>query len=98
MGIYMEPLVDELMFAWEVGILTYDRATKQNFTMRVAYHTSMHDFLAYGIFCGWCVHRKMLCPICREALRCIWLKKGSSSLSMICIDNSFQLAMHLEMT
>jgi hypothetical protein len=52
MGVYMEPLVDELMFAWEVGILTYDRATKQNFTMRVAYHTAMHDFPAYGIFCG----------------------------------------------
>jgi hypothetical protein len=98
MDMHMEPLVDELMFSWEVGILTYDRATKQNFTMRVAYHTSMHDFPAYGIFCGCCVHGKMPCPVCREALHCIWLKKGASSLSLICIDNSFQLTMHLEMT
>jgi hypothetical protein len=76
MGVYMEPLVNELMFAWEVGILTYDCATKQNFTMRVAYHTSMHDFPAYGIFSRWCVHGKMPCPVCKEALRCFWLKKG----------------------
>jgi hypothetical protein len=33
MSVYMELLVDELMLAWEVGILTYDCATKQNFTM-----------------------------------------------------------------
>jgi hypothetical protein len=71
MGMYMEPLVDELMFAWEVGILAYDRATRQNFITRVAYHTSMHDFPAYGIFCGWCIHGKMSCLIYREVLRCI---------------------------
>jgi hypothetical protein len=52
MSVYMEPLVDELMFAWEKGILTYDRATKHNFTLRVAYHTSLHDLPAYGLFCG----------------------------------------------
>jgi hypothetical protein len=52
MSVYMEPLVDKLMFAWEKGILTYDCATKQNFTMRVAYHTSLHDLPAYGLFCG----------------------------------------------
>jgi hypothetical protein len=33
MSVYMEPLVDELMFAWEKGILTYDCATNENFTM-----------------------------------------------------------------
>jgi hypothetical protein len=98
MGVYMEPLVDELMFAWELGILTYDRATKQNFTMRVAYHTSMHDFPAYGIFSGWCVPGKMPCPIYKEALRCFWLRGGANSLSLISIDNSLQLTMHLEMT
>jgi hypothetical protein len=97
MSMYMEPIVDELIFAWEEGIITYDRATKQNFTMRVAYHTSLHDLPAYGLFCGWCVHGKMPCPVCREVLRCIWLKKGVNSLSLIFIDNFFQLTMNLEM-
>ena len=76
MSVFMEPVVDELLHAWEQGIVTYDRALKQNFTMRVAYHTSMHDFPAYGIFCGWSVHGKMPCPICRETLRGCWLKHG----------------------
>jgi hypothetical protein len=36
----------------------------------------MHDFPAYGLFCAWCVHGKFPCPVCKEALRFIWLKKG----------------------
>jgi hypothetical protein len=45
--------------------------------VQFVYHTSMHDFPAYDIFCGWCVHGKMACLVCREVLRCIWLKKES---------------------
>ena len=47
----MEPMIDELAHAWEEGIWTYDRAIKKNFKMHVWYHYSLHDFLAYGIFC-----------------------------------------------
>jgi hypothetical protein len=36
----------------------------------------MHDFLTYGIFSTWCVHRKLSCPICKAAVRFIWLQKG----------------------
>jgi hypothetical protein len=73
MGVYMEPVIDELVNAWEEGICTYDRATKTSFKMHVWYHYSLHDFLAYGIFCAWCVHGKFPCPICKECLRFIWL-------------------------
>ena len=45
--------------------------------MHVWYHYSLHDFLAYGIFCAWCVHGKFPCPICKEGVRFIWLQKGS---------------------
>jgi hypothetical protein len=76
MGVYMEPLIDELILAWEDGVWTYDRATKRNFKMRVWYQYSMHDFLAYGIFSAWCVHGKFPCPVCKAALRFIWLQKG----------------------
>ena len=56
MSVYMEPLIDDLLRAWEEGVWTYDRATKRNFMMYVWYHYSLHDLPAYGIFCGWCVH------------------------------------------
>ena len=76
MGVFMEPLIDELVSAWEDGVWTYDRATKTPFKMHVWYQYSMHDFLAYGIFSGWCVHGKFPCPLCKDRLRFIWLKKG----------------------
>ena len=76
MGVFMEPVFDDLIDAWEKGVLTYDRATKRNFTMHVWYHYSLHDFLAYGLFCGWCVHEKFPCPICKAGVRFTWLKSG----------------------
>jgi hypothetical protein len=76
MGVFMGPVFDELVRAWEEGVWTYDRATKTNFKIHVWYHYSLHDFLAYGIFCAWCVHGKFPCPICKERLRFIWLQKG----------------------
>ena len=76
MSVYMEPLIDDLVHAWEEGVWTYDRATKLNFKMHVWYQYSLHDFPAYGIFCGWCVHRKFSCPVCKVSLMFIWLMKG----------------------
>ena len=35
MGVFMEPVIDELIHAWEVGVWTYDRATKISFKMHV---------------------------------------------------------------
>jgi hypothetical protein len=52
MGMYMEPLIDELVRAWEEGVWTYDQATKINFKMHVWYQYSMHDLSAYGLFCA----------------------------------------------
>jgi hypothetical protein len=37
MGVYMEPVIDELVRAWEEGLWAYDRATKKNFKMHVWY-------------------------------------------------------------
>lgn len=75
-SVFMEPLVDELIHAWQQGVLTYDRATKTNFIMRVSFLYSIHDLPAYGIFRGWCVHGKMSCPICMEVLQGKRLKYG----------------------
>jgi len=76
MGVFMQPVWDELELAWEEGVLTYDRATKRNFRMHVWYQYSMHDFLAYGLFSGWCVHGKFPCPTCKADVMFTWLAKG----------------------
>jgi hypothetical protein len=76
MGVFMEPVTDELIDAWEKGVWTYDRATKTSFKIHVWYHYSLYDFLVYGLFAAWCVHGKYPCPICKEVVRFIWLKKG----------------------
>jgi hypothetical protein len=73
----MEPVIDELVRAWEEGVWTYDRAIKKIFKMNVWYLYFVHDFPTYGLFFVWCVHGKFPCPVCKEALRFIWLKKGS---------------------
>jgi len=76
MSVFMEPVIDEWIKAWNEGIWTYDRATKQSFKIYVWYQYSMHDFLAYELFSAWCVHGKFSCLICQEAMKFIWLKKG----------------------
>jgi hypothetical protein len=76
MGVFIEPVIDELIRGWDEGVKTYDRVTKTNFQMYVWYQYSMHDFLAYSIFCGWSVHGKFPCPICKTLVRFTWLKKG----------------------
>ena len=76
LGKHMEPLIDDLVKAWEKGVWTYDRATKKNFKMYVWYNYSLHDLPAYGIFCGWCTHGKFPCPTCMATLQFIWLRKG----------------------
>jgi hypothetical protein len=41
----------------------------------------MHDLPVYVLLCAWSVHGKSPCPVCKEALRFIWLKKGGKYLS-----------------
>ena len=48
MGVFMEPMIYELIDAWVKGVWTYDRAMKTSFKMHNWYHYSLHDFLAYG--------------------------------------------------
>ena len=53
MSVYIEPLIDDLIRAWEKVVWTYDRATKTNFKMYVWYQYSLHDYPTYGIFYDW---------------------------------------------
>ena len=76
MSVYMEPLVDDLLLAWNSGVRTYDVVTKKHFDMYVWYYASLHDLPARAIFCGWCTHGKWPCPVCMQAMTFVWLKKG----------------------
>ncbi|RLN36154.1 hypothetical protein C2845_PM03G27590 [Panicum miliaceum] len=76
MSVYMEPLINDLLHAWEEEVWTYDRATKTNLKMRVWYMYSLHDLPAYGLFCVWCVYGMFLCPVCKVALKFLGLTKG----------------------
>ena len=95
-SVFIEPLVDDLIYAFEHGVLTYDRATKKNFKMRVSYLFSIHDLPALGLFSGLCVHGKSPCPDCREGLKGIWLKYGGKFSFFDChrqflpMDHSFR--------
>jgi hypothetical protein len=76
MGVYMEPIYDELISAWNEDVWTYDRATKMNFRMYVWYQYSMHDFLAYGYSSAGVSTGSFHAPVCKATLQFIWLKKG----------------------
>jgi len=61
LNILMQPLVDELQDLW-VGVNSWDASVKKEFTLRVAYLWSVHDFMAYGDFAGWSTHGRLSCP------------------------------------
>jgi hypothetical protein len=75
LNVFMRPLVDELNEAWP-GVVTYDSFSKKNFKMRVSYHTSIHDYLALGMFSGWSTHGRLACIECMEDVDSTWLPKG----------------------
>jgi len=45
MGVFMEPLFDELVHAWDHGVWTYDRATKTNFGQYFAVSGFLHELV-----------------------------------------------------
>jgi hypothetical protein len=76
MSVYMEPLIDDFLIAWEDGVWAYDRATKTNYKMHVWYMYSLHDMPTHGLFCRWCVHGKSPYLVWKAALMFIWLRRG----------------------
>ncbi|KAK1646876.1 hypothetical protein QYE76_064681 [Lolium multiflorum] len=54
LSVYMQPIVEDLNHSWHHGTLTYDRASKTNFCMKVWLRYTMHDMPGYALTCGWC--------------------------------------------
>ena len=84
LDIYMQPLIEELLLLWEVGVKTYDIARKQNFTMKVAVIWTISDFPAYGMLSGWMTAGRLACPYCMENTKSFRLKHGNKQCWFDC--------------
>jgi hypothetical protein len=65
MNIFLCLLIEELKELWQ-GVDTCDNHLKYRFNLHVAYLWSIHDYLAYDKFVGWCVNCRLNCPICMD--------------------------------
>jgi hypothetical protein len=63
MNIFLRLLMEETKELWQ-GVDAYDSNLKCRFNLHVAYLWSIHDYLAYDKFSGWCVHGRLNYPIC----------------------------------
>ena len=66
--VYLQPLIDELKYLWEKGVMTYDASKKESFMMHAAVLWTIHDFLAYRTLFGWSTKGYKACPICMKTL------------------------------
>jgi hypothetical protein len=65
MNIFLQLLFEELKKLWQ-GVDAYNSHLKSRFNLRAAYLWSIHDYLRYDKFVGWCVHGRLNYPICME--------------------------------
>ena len=52
-GVYLEPLIDELKCLWETDVETYDGVLKSNAQLQAALLWTINDFSAYSNLSGW---------------------------------------------
>lgn len=74
--VYLQPLIDELILLWNVGVLSYDNYSKQNFMLKAAVLWTISDFPARGMLEGWSTHGKLGCPCCMSKDVAFNLKNG----------------------
>ncbi|XP_020088912.1 uncharacterized protein LOC109710609 [Ananas comosus] len=72
--VYLQPLVEELIELWEVGVETYDASCKKTFQMHTAVMWTINDFPAYGNLSGWSTYGSFACPSCNVETCSVRLK------------------------
>jgi hypothetical protein len=83
MNIFLRPLMEEMKELWQ-GVDAYDSHLKYQFNLRAAYLWSIHDYLAYVKFVGWCVHGQLNCPICMDDTNVFRLQHGKKASFFDC--------------
>jgi hypothetical protein len=91
MNIFLCPLMEELKELWQ-GVDAYDSYLKCRFNLRAAYLWSIHDYLAYGKFIGWCVHGRLNCPVCMDDFDVFRLQHGRKVSFFDCHRRFFPLS------
>ncbi|KAL0309090.1 UNVERIFIED_CONTAM: hypothetical protein Sradi_5851300 [Sesamum radiatum] len=82
--VYLQPLIDELLQLWHVGVQTHDYATNQAFMMRAALMWTVNDLPAYGMAFGWSTAGIMGCPICMDDTSAFYLQHGRKACYFDC--------------
>jgi hypothetical protein len=62
----------------------YDHHLKCLFYLCAAYLWSIHDYLAYDKFVGWCAPGRLNCPICMDDTDAFWLQHGKKVSFFYC--------------
>ena len=80
--VYLQPLIDELIELWVIGVETWDENGKETFTLHVLLLWTINDFPAYAMLSGWSTKGKFACPYCHKDTEYLWLKFGSKHCYM----------------
>ncbi|CAM8978946.1 unnamed protein product [Rhodiola kirilowii] len=64
LNVFMQPLIDELNYLWDTGVVTYDRHEKSTFNMKVAVIWTISDFPGMGMLGGLKCKGYKACPLC----------------------------------
>jgi hypothetical protein len=67
--------MEELKELWQ-GVDAYDSYLKYQFNLHATYLWSIHDYLTYDKFAGWCVHGRLNCPVCMDESDAFRLQHG----------------------
>ncbi|KAK4389754.1 hypothetical protein Sango_2312400 [Sesamum angolense] len=82
--VYLQPLIDELLQLWHVGVRTHDHATNQAFMMCAALMWTVNDLPTYGMASGWSTAGIMGCPICMDDTNAFHLQHGRKACYFDC--------------
>jgi hypothetical protein len=74
-NIFLCPLMEELKELWQL-VDACDSHLKCRFTLCATYLWSIYDYLAYGKFVSWCVHRRLNCSVCIDESDAFMLQHG----------------------
>ncbi|KAL0324682.1 UNVERIFIED_CONTAM: hypothetical protein Scaly_2435300 [Sesamum calycinum] len=74
--VYLEPLIEELLKLWHVGVRTYDHVTDNAFITPAMWMWTVNDLPAYGMASRWSTAGVMGCPVCMDDRRTFHLQHG----------------------
>ncbi|XP_042752056.1 uncharacterized protein LOC111897446 [Lactuca sativa] len=76
LGVFLQPLIDELKMLFTDGIETYDAYRMTNFQMKVLLLWTISDFPAYAMLSGWSTHGTLAYPYCMHQTESFRLSNG----------------------